>query len=252
MDLAAYLARIGLSHPPEPDAAGLAMLQRAHRRSIPFENLDIPLGRGISLDPDAVAAKLVDARRGGYCFEQNALFLAALHALGFTARPLLARVWLEATDVPPRTHTLSLVTIDGAEWTADAGFGGSDVPPMRLEDGAEAIVDGVRHRIGRDPDHGWMLTRNGQPQYSFTEEEVHPADLAMANHWVSTAPGSRFVVNRIASIVVDGGLVSLTGTRLSHGVSASDLADAAAYRAALADRFGIILPQGDAARLFAG
>lgn len=252
MDLAAYLARIGLGHAPEPDTAGLAMLQRAHRRNIPFENLDIPLGRGISLDPDAVAAKLVGARRGGYCFEHNALFLAALQALGFTARPLLARVWLEATGVPPRTHTLSLVTIDGVRWTADAGFGGSDVPPMRLEDGAEAIVDGVHHRLGRDADHGWMLTRNGQPQYSFTEEMVHPTDLTMANHWVSTAPTSRFVGNRIASIVVDGGLVSLNGARLSHGGTASDLADAAAYRAALADRFGIALSEEDAARLFAG
>ena len=91
LDLPAYLARIALPAPPAPDAEGLAAVQRAHRLVIPFENLDIPLGRGISLDPDAVFDKLVTRGRGGYCFEQNQLFLRALHAMGFTARPLLAR-----------------------------------------------------------------------------------------------------------------------------------------------------------------
>jgi N-hydroxyarylamine O-acetyltransferase len=252
MDLPAYLARIGLPAPPPPTAAGLATLQRAHRRHIPFENLDIPLGRGISLDPAAIAAKLIGARRGGYCFEHNALFGAALDALGFIARPLLARVWLDAVGVPARTHTFSLVTIEGAEWTADAGFGGSDVPPMPLREGADAIVDGGTHRLHRDAEHGWMLTRNGQPQYSFTEERVYPPDLAMANHWVSTSPDSRFTARSVASIVVDGGLVSLTGTRLSQDGATTDLADAAAYRATLADRFGIVLSAEDAARLLAG
>jgi N-hydroxyarylamine O-acetyltransferase len=252
VDLDAYLGRIGLPGPPPPTLAGLVALQRAHRRSIPFENLDIPLGRGISLDPGAVFAKLVGARRGGYCFEQNALFLAALGALGFVARPLLARVWLDATEVPPRTHALSLVTVDGLEWTADAGFGGSDVPPMRLVDGAETVVEGVHHRLTQDPNHGWMLTRNGQPQYSFTLERVHPVDLAMANHWVATMPGSRFVTQRIATLLGEGGLVSLNGTRLSHGGGATDVTDAVAYRAVLADRFGIVVSAKEAARLFAG
>jgi N-hydroxyarylamine O-acetyltransferase len=254
VDLTAYLARIGLPEPPPATAAGLTTLQRAHRRSIPFENLDIPLGRGISLDPDAVSAKLIDARRGGYCFEHNALFLAALDALGFTARALLGRVWLDRdrTDVPPRTHTLSLVTVNEARWIADAGFGGGDVPPLPLEDKAAAISSGAEHLLARDPEHGWMLTRNGQPQYSFTEERVYPADLVMANYWVSTSPNSRHTARCIASIVVDGGLVSLTGTRLSHGGTAIDLSDAAAYRAALADRLGIALTEADAVTLFAG
>lgn len=252
MDLDAYLARIGAADRPGPTVEGLAAVQRAHRRAIPFENLDIPLGRGISLDPGAIAAKLVTARRGGYCFEHNALFLSALIELGFDARPLLARVWLEAAGVPPRTHTLSLVQIDGEGWIADAGFGGSDVPPMSLKDGNETVIEGVRHGLRRDPDHGWMLARNGERQYSFTEERVYPSDLTVANHWVATAPTSRFSTKRIASIVVDGGLVSLTGARLSHDGTASDLEDAAAYRAALADRFGIALSEEEAALLFAG
>lgn len=239
--LGVYLARIGLRSAPAATVAGLIALQRAHRRAIPFENLDISLGRGISLDPDAVFAKLVTARRGGYCFEQNALLLPVLHALGFTARPLLARVWLVATAVPPRTHTLSLVTIDGREWVADAGFGGSDAPPMPLEESEVTAADGVIHRLRRDPDHGWMLERNGARQYSFTEERVWPSDLAMANHWTATSPASRFTAMPIVSILREGGLTSLTG--------AGDTPDASVYRAALAERFGIMLSEAEVARL---
>jgi N-hydroxyarylamine O-acetyltransferase len=241
MDLDAYLSRIGLAERPAPDLAGLAAVQRAHRRAIPFENLDIPLGRGISLDSDAIVAKLVTARRGGYCFEQNGLFLAALKALGFDVRPLLARVWLFATDVPPKTHTLVLATINGVEWIADAGFGGSDVPPMRLRDGESREAGGALHALARDPEHGWMLLRNGERQYSFTEEPVYPADLAVANHWVSTHPDSRFVHGRIVSIVGEDRLDTLP----------VEGAEPAAYRAALAERFGIVLSDEEVALLLA-
>jgi len=120
-DLDAYLARIGLKEAPAPTADGLALLQRAHRLAIPFENLDVILGRGIAIDSASVFAKLVTARRGGYCFEQNRLFGDALDTLGFQMRPLLARVWLGVEGPPPgKTHTLCLVTIDGQDWIADA------------------------------------------------------------------------------------------------------------------------------------
>lgn len=258
MDLPRYLARIGLREAPAPDAAGLAALQRAHRTAIPFENFDILLGRGISLDPDAVFDKLVARRRGGYCFEQNQLFARALEALGFEARPLLARVWLFAGDqVPPRTHCLNLVAIDGKPWIADAGFGGGFAPPMRLEDG-EAVKgeDGVVHRLIRDPD-GWMLARQGdrslEPQYSFTLDEVFPADLALANHWTASAPQSRFVNTAVASIVLPHGMASLTNRnyvrRSRSGTEASEIASARMLQLRLSLVFGIDLSSEEIAGL---
>ena len=206
-DLAAYLDRIRLPVAPEPDAAGLIALQRAHRLAIPFENLDVTLGRGIRIDGDGVFAKLVTRRRGGYCFEHNRLLGDALAALGFEARPLLARVWLGLDEAPPLTHAISLVRIDGQDWIADAGFSGRYCPPMPLADGAAATApDGAAFRLGRDPLHGWMLERRGdrapgdrdgpdwERQYSFTLAPVFlfPADLSLGNHWTSTAPGTRF------------------------------------------------------------
>jgi N-hydroxyarylamine O-acetyltransferase len=270
-DLDAYLARLHLPARPTLDGYGLQALQRAHRLAVPFENLDVVLGRPIAIDTDAVFAKLVTARRGGYCFEQNRLFADALAALGFAARPLLARVWLGATEVPPLTHTFSLVAIDGGDWIADPGFGGSYAPPMPLVDGAEAdSPDGARFRLGRDPAHGWMLHRLGSaastdgrgpgegwvPQYSFTLAEVFPSDLALANHWTSTAPDSRFRRHRIASIVLPHGFAALTDRayrRTAAGEEqAGEITDPRVYRMRLSLMFGIDLTREevDALRLF--
>lgn len=267
-DLDAYLARIRLPARPSPDAEGLALMQRAHRLAIPFENLDVILGRGIAIDSAGVFAKLVTANRGGYCFEHNRLFGDALAALGFAARPLLARVWLGVTDTPPLTHTLSLVTIDGQEWIADPGFGGSYAPPMKLADGAEATaLDGARFRLTTDPLHGWMLLRDGdpattdgrgagpgwQPQYSFTLDQVWDADLAMGNLWASSAPGTRFTTARIVSIVLPTGFASLTGRhyrrRAGSEDSAGEIVDPRVYRMRLSLMFGIDLSREEIAAL---
>jgi N-hydroxyarylamine O-acetyltransferase len=259
-DLDAYLARLTLKEAPAADVEGLAILQRAHRLAIPFENLDIMLGRGIRVDSAAVFAKLVTARRGGYCFEQNRLLLDALAALGFAARPLLARVWLAAVETPPQTHALSLVTIDGQDWIADAGFGGSYTPILPLADGAEAEApDGARFRLERDAVHGWMLLRDGhpgttdgrgtgegfQPQYSFTLAHVWDADLVLGNHWTATAPESRFTQTCMASIVLPRGLAGLTDTlyrrRAGEDETIAEITDPRVYRIRLGLMFGIEL-----------
>jgi N-hydroxyarylamine O-acetyltransferase len=264
-----YLARIALPSRVTVDAEGLARLQWAHRLAIPFENLDIRLGRPIGIDSARVFGKLVIGKRGGYCFEQNRLFLDALAAHGFEARPLLARVWLRTTDVPPTTHALSLVTIGEQDWIADAGFGGSYSPPMPLVDGAEAEApDGARFRLVRDAQHGWMLLRNGhpgntdgrstgegwQPQYSFTTDKVWEADLAMGNHWTSTAEDSRFRQANIVSIILPRGFATLTDRQYRRRV-AEDETDAAitdprVYRMRMSLMFGIDLTPEETTALF--
>lgn len=262
LDLDAYLARLGLGLPPLADAAGLFTVQRAHRLSIPFENLDVRLGRGISLDPDHVFEKLVQRRRGGYCFEHNQLFLRALTAIGFDARPLLARVWLGTAELPPKTHTINLVRIDGEDWIADAGFGGSYAPPMKLFDGSQASgPDGAEHRLTRSEDHGWLLERRGdpratdgrsgnpdwQPQYSFTLEQVATPDLEVANHWTSTRPGVRMTSFSIVSLCLPSGFATLTDRhytrRNGDQYVEADLDSPTAYRLRLNFVFGVVLDE---------
>lgn len=272
-DLAAYLDRIGLDAAPPATLEGLAHLVRAHRIAIPFENLDIVLGRGISLAPRAIFDKLVHHRRGGYCFEQNALFHRALTAMGFAGRPLMGRVWLgvEPGTVPPRTHQLELVTLEGKPWIADAGFGGSLTPPLPLAEGeSEAGPDGVRFRLKREGEHGWTLERQGapsfmeldakeaarwQPQYSFTTETVFPVDLEMGNHWTSTRPATRFTSLIMVHRITGDGYATLTGNRLkrraAQGETTALLMTPADYRGALRDHFGMTLTEEEAGRLSA-
>src|SRR5262245_43809073 len=92
LDLDAYLERIAYRGSRAATATTLADLHQANVAPMPFENLDILLGRAISLELEAVQAKLVAGRRGGYCFEHNTLFRAVLEALGFRVTPLSARV----------------------------------------------------------------------------------------------------------------------------------------------------------------
>jgi len=271
-DLDAYLLRVGLPARVTVDAAGLSRLQLAHRQAIPFENFDVVLGRPIAVDGPSVQAKLVGRRRGGYCFEHGRLFGDALATLGFEARPLLARVWLGQDDdapPPPLTHTLSLVTLgQEGDWIADAGFGGSYTPPMPLMGGAEAVApDGARFRLTRDGE-GWMLWRDGhvggtdgrdggegwRRQYGFTTARVEEADLVVGNHWVSTAPASRFVQARLVSIVLPTGFASLTDRRYRRRAgdqeNAGEIGDPRVWRMRLSLMFGIDLSADEAALLY--
>ena len=266
--LDAYLQRIRLPERPTLDPAGLARLQHAHRLAIPFENLDIWLGREVTIDSAAVFAKLVTANRGGYCFEHNRLFLDALAALGFAAEPILARVWLGATETPPLTHTLARVHLEGQDWIADAGFGGSYTPPMPLAEGTGATApEGARFRLAKD-DAGWMLLRDGDPaltdgrvigtgwqaQYGFTGDTAVAADLLLGNHWACTAPDSRFRKQRIVSIILPHGFATLTDRtyrRKAGGTATHDtIIDPRVYRLRLSMMFGIDLSADEVARVF--
>ena len=280
MDMAqrldAYLTRIGLDRRPQPDAAGLMQVQAAHRQAIPFENLDIPLGRGIDCSADSVFAKLVSGRRGGFCFEHNRLLADMLTALGFTNRLLLARVLLgNPPQLTPRTHCLVLVEVDGEPWIADAGFGGSYAPPMRLGDGEEATSgDGARHRltrIGADGDlpGSWLLERMGprlatdgrvesdhawEAQFAFDTAQVAEADLALGSHWAATHPTSRFTNVTVASLCLPDGFASMVDRRLTvwrQGQEAERyrFEQPQAYGEVLADTFGLHLTDEDIARL---
>jgi N-hydroxyarylamine O-acetyltransferase len=257
--LGTYLARIGLDAAPA-GLAGLNALQRAHRYAVTFENLDIALGRGIRIDPAWLFDKMVTGGRGGYCFEQNALFLGMLKTAGFRARPLLGRVWLSAAEgeTPPRTHTLNLVDIDGTDFIADVGFGGSFVPPMPLtSDEVATTPDGVRHRLVRVPAHGWMLQRDGgsgwERQYSFTTEAVWPADLEAANHWTSTRPGTRFTTMRIVSRAFPDGMAALSDRMLTVRRAGEEekqpVDDEATYQLVLRELFDLSLGREEVQRL---
>ena len=202
VDLDAYLARIGYAGPRDPSLATLKSLHVAHATSIPFENLDILLGREISLELDAVQSKLVGSRRGGYCFEHNTLFAAVLELLGFGVTRLAARVRFGTTVIRPLTHMLLAVNLDGQPWLADVGFGGEGLLyPLPILGSEPSRQFGWTFRVESDGDlkvlqslhaDGWF------DLYAFTQEPRYPIDYVMSNHFTATYPHSPFVQSLVA------------------------------------------------------
>ncbi len=244
-----YLARVGLGC----SSASSTDLHAAHVRSIAYEDLDIHLGREIRLDLDSLVGKLVDRRRGGYCYEQNTLFAAVLEAHGHTVTRCLGRVRLgDPTSPRPATHMVLLV--DGQ--VLDVGFGGATpIGPVPLD--GEATYGPWTWRTERtatpEGEDAWVVRLFDTPLYTFTDTPRHPVDYLAPNHYSSTHPRSLFTQNVIAQRWDDDRQVGLVGLTLSERGAdgteeVTDVAPADLGRV-LRERFGLDLTDDEAARV---
>jgi N-hydroxyarylamine O-acetyltransferase len=212
-DWEVYLERINLTGPISVSEAGLTRLCRAQLFAIPFENMDIQLGRKLDLHPRSLFHKIVLGRRGGYCFELNTLMRTALLAFGFEARSALARVRRRG-EVTGRSHLITLVRNRGRDFIVDVGFGASGLrAPMPLEPGYMTVQDGFHFRLIEDGGFGNLLQiehqEGWQDVYSFDTGIVTAADIQMSNHFTETHPHSTFVRFRVAHLPNPGGATSL-------------------------------------------
>ena len=245
----AYLKRINYFGEKTPTLNTLVAMHHAQLYTIPFENFDIQLGRGIDLAPAAIFEKLVNQGRGGYCFELNGLFLMALKDFGFDARPLLGRVHVTGTPTG-RGHQIELITIDGKQWIADVGFGG-DTPraPLLLKLDQPTTHDGQKVRLVNDDRFGIMVQTVKEDDwvnlYSFDLGYVYPADIDYGNHYTATHPGSLFVLARVAALPVKNGVITLLNNtlKISQGEKevVQELEAGQPYLDALNSYFGIEL-----------
>ncbi|GIL41702.1 arylamine N-acetyltransferase family protein [Roseiterribacter gracilis] len=221
LDLDSYFARIGYDGPRSATLDVLQHLQLLHPIAIPFENLDSLHGRTPLLDAEALQAKLVDSKRGGYCFEQNTLLRLALEALGFRVTSLLARVcWgLPAGAETARGHMLLRVDIGDEAWIADVGFGSVTLTaPIRLAYDIEQATPHETFRLVRCGDRFEQQVRFDQtwlPVYRFGLLPEGDDDIAMSNWYVATHPRSNFVRNLIAARPTLRGRISLAGGALT-------------------------------------
>lgn len=185
--IATYLDRIGLDQVPTT-VDGLLALQQAQMRAIPYENIEVLLGDIPDLTENSIWAKLIDARRGGYCFELNKLFGLALEALDFTVRPILCRVRMGAREGGPRTHHALIVTIEGCDWLADAGFSGpAPIAPLRIDTKEQQIVGHDVYRLRTDPASGSScLNARTKMNGSLFSVSTEPSPC----HQISRAPTS--------------------------------------------------------------
>jgi N-hydroxyarylamine O-acetyltransferase len=254
LDLAAYLRRIGYDADLAPTGPTLAGLHRAHVATIPFENADIMLGRGVAVDLPSIQDKLVRRGRGGYCFEHGQLLAAALERLGYGVDRLLARV---SGERDARTHLLLRVRAGQECWVADTGFGTGLIEPLPFRDRVPHDQYGWSYRLKADGEHSWWLQERQDggwvTMYWFDDQTQHPADVVVANHFTSTYPSSSFVRQFVAIRKDPGGLRRLTGRRLSitrPGYPADERhLDDVEFGPALTEIFGLRLRPEESARL---
>src|SRR5437868_86790 len=208
LNLPAYLKRVGYHGDLQPTAATLRALHRAHVTSIPFENLEIILGRPITLGVEAIQAKLVDRARGGYCFEHTELFAAVLEKIGFEFTALIGRVMMGSTKLLPATHALLHVQISGEPaLLCDVGFGAGPFEPLAFpadaNEGGQTEVeqDGWGFRLLHGP-RTWELHQRGKgdwiQRHTFTLNETFRIDYELGNYFVSTHERSPFTTRPFA------------------------------------------------------
>ena len=204
-DLDAYFHRIGYTGAQNPTLDTLSAIHRHHARAIPFENLNPLLGWPVRLDAASLQEKIIHSGRGGYCFEQNLLLMHALRAMGFSVVGLAARVLynVPAGVVPARSHMLLRIALEGKAYLADVGFGGLTLTdPLCLMPDVEQTTSLEPFRLIAADDEFVMQACVGaewKALYRFSLQEQHQVDYEVANWYVSTHPGSRFVSSLMAA-----------------------------------------------------
>jgi N-hydroxyarylamine O-acetyltransferase len=260
LDLDAYLERIGYDGPLRPAPETFVALHRSHVSAVPFENLDIMLGRGTSIDLGTIQNKIVRRRRGGYCYEMNVLFAASLDRIGIPVRLQLIRTHDPLVDPRPRSHLVVLVDIGGRWWFGDVGFGSGLFEPVQLDRRGQFTQGGWTYRLtGPGPDGAQRMQElqadTWITMYTITDEPTYRVDVGVANENTSTSPGSPFVRRPIAvhrHPDAERRLLGRTFSVLRPDRSTSTVAIADEdYAATLAEQFALELTDAEVARLVA-
>ncbi|HKR02176.1 MAG TPA: arylamine N-acetyltransferase [Pyrinomonadaceae bacterium] len=250
MDIKAYLERINYVGPLAPTAETLRALQVAHLLAVPFENLSIHAGEPVVLDDDSLFTKIVEHRRGGFCYEANGLFAALLRALGFDVRMLSARVANnEGVFGPEFDHMTLLVNLE-ERWLVDVGFGDSFLEPLLLDERGEQVQGRRAFRIDLEGPDFILLQRDEgeewEAQYRFTLRPYEYADYEEMCRYHQTSPQSHFTQARVCSLATRDGRITLSEMRLittteQDGRKERTLMSQEEYAAVLSEHFGIVM-----------
>ena len=250
MKVDAYLRRIRYAGSLAPTAESLKQLHRAHMLSVPFENLDIPLGIPITLSLPSLYDKIVRRGRGGFCYELNGLFGWLLEQLGFRVAMLSARVCQGAEPGLEFDHLVLLVHAD-ERLLADVGFGDSFLDPLPLDTEQEHVQQGDSYRLmGSGPERTLQRLRDSawEPQYVFSLTPHRLPEFRAMCRYQQTSPESVFTRKAVCSVASPNGRITLSNGRLIVTTAGQrderEVATEGEYRALLHQHFGITLEEG--------
>jgi N-hydroxyarylamine O-acetyltransferase len=252
MNLQTYLDRIEYAGSLEPNLETLRAVHRAHLLRIPYENLDIHLGRTLTLHVRDAYQRIVQEHRGGWCFEMNGLLAWALREIGFEVRLLSGSVGRTNLDGPEySSHLVLLVELEEGPHLADVGFGDGFLEPLPLREG-EYVQDGFTFRIDRRATvtgERWMMhnhAQGGAPHFDFSLQPRTMAQFAEQCEWLQTSPESSFVKTTICQKSTLGGFITLRSATLitltSHQETKRVLETQHEYETVLRDEFGLEIP----------
>ncbi len=251
MDVDAYLARIGLDHRPPPTLAGLTAVHRAHMLAIPYENLDVQLGRPVTIARPAIYEKIVGRRRGGWCYEMNGILGWALGELGFrVTRGTGAVMRVAAGAAAVANHLVLKVALDEGTYLADVGFGDGPLEPVRVAEG-DFTSNGYVYGLTRTDADWWRLRghpNGAAPSFDF---DLAPADEARFEAKcaeLQTALDSHFVLNLFCFRHKPGGTILLLRGRVLRTTTPAGYTDRVLESAddlvtTLRDDFGLDMPE---------
>lgn len=218
MNINDYLKRIKYSQPIHLNVQTLHGLQLVHMQTVPFENLDIILGRKIKLDLDSLWQKIIINKRGGFCYELNGLFAWLLKEIGFEVTYLNARDYHEKDDTfgIDFDHLTLLVRIpsESTRWLVDVGWGDFFYQPLDIDNPNEQ-VQGLRGYWIKSFKNGYIsVQRNYDGSLSnhyFFDLIPHrfPDEYFKACEYHQISPNSPFPKNRIISRLTENGRISL-------------------------------------------
>ena len=247
-NIKAYLERINYHGSTAPTAETLRALQLAHLQTVPFENLSIHAGEPIVLDDNALFTKIVEKRRGGFCYECNGLFAALLRTLGFDVTMLSAEVANAHGGYGEPFDHMTLMVSESQRWLVDVGFGDSFLEPLLLDERGEQVEGKRAYRIVDEDNYLVLLRRDPDtwtPQYRFTLQPHEFADYAGMCRYHQTSPESHFTQKRVCSRATESGRITLSEMRL---IETRDderheqvLANQEEYAAALNRHFGVVM-----------
>jgi N-hydroxyarylamine O-acetyltransferase len=252
LNIDAYLERINYHGSLIPGAETLRALQVAHLMTVPFENLSIHAGQPIVLEDDALFTKIVEGKRGGFCYEANGLFAALLRALGFDVAMLAAEVAKAEGEFSPNFSHMTLMVCLEERWLVDVGFGDSFSEPLLLDYRGEHVQGSRAYRIVPDGAHLVLMQRDEEnqwkAQYRFTLQAHEYADYAEMCRYHQTSPDSHFTKARICSRLTEDGRITLSDTRLITTSTSGDgqLREGRSltgeeYADVLREQFGIVM-----------
>ncbi len=242
------LAHIGVrldGRPPSPE--GLTTLHHALLDRVPYENLEIQLGRPTTIDP-AESVRRILTGRGGYCYHLNGMLGALLGSLGYDAVPVRAAAPSAGDGSAWGNHLVVLVRFPAGPWLADVGLGDGFRDPVPLVVGVLRQapftyrldhVDGTRWRFHHDP----MASIAG---FDLDVPPVELSSFAPLHERLSTSPDSSFVQRLVVQMRRHDHALTLRGCVLTQasalGRAGKDVLDEREWYAVLADEFGLRLP----------